>query len=105
MPHSEILTRIKRLALAGRLRFTDKADIEMVRDGIDEDMVREALVNATFILKTIRSTIPKSTTREYLYVIAAESWSGILIYTKGRFEIKNGEEVFYVLISSKRFLK
>jgi len=101
---SSILIRIKRLALAGRLEFTEKADLEMLRDNITEDMVREALLSADFILKTIRSTRPHSRAREYLYVIVGRCWSGIIIYTKGRFEYSDGEEKYYVLVSSKRFL-
>ncbi len=100
----DTLIRIKRLALAGRLEFTEKADLEMQRDSIDENMVREAIVGADFILKTIRSTHPHSKRREYLHVIVGKSWSGIIIYTKGRFEYTNGEETYYVLISSKRFI-
>ncbi len=104
MPKSDILTRIKRLALAGRLEFTEKADIEMYRDHISEDMVREALISADFILKTVRSTYPHSRKVEQLHIIVGKSWSGLVIYTKGRFEYRNGEETFYILISSKRFL-
>lgn len=104
MNRNDLLTRIKRLALTGRFRFTDKALNEMERDGIDEEMVREVIVNASFIMKTIRSTVPHTQIREYLYIIVGQSWSGILIYTKGRIESDNGKEIFYVLISSKRFL-
>jgi hypothetical protein len=67
-------------------------------------MVREVIVNAGFILKTIRSVVPFTEIREHLFIIAGLSWSGIRVYTKGRIETIAGKEVFYVLISSKRFI-
>lgn len=98
------LIRIKRLVLRNRIVFTEKADVEMQLDHISEEMVREAIVSAGVIQKTIRSTAPSGGNREYLYSIIGQTWSGVTIYTKGRLEIKNGEERFYVLISSKRNL-
>jgi len=36
------LIRIKRLVMRNRIVFTEKADLEMQRDHISEEMVREA---------------------------------------------------------------
>jgi len=98
------LIKIKRLVLAGRMIFTAKSRIEMWRNHITIDMVREAIVSASIIQKTIRSTSPGRKKREHLYVILGQTWSGVVIYTKGKIEIKNGKEKFYVIISAKHSL-
>lgn len=52
--------------------------------------------------KTLRSRSPnRSHASEKLYVIKGFSYKGTPIYTKGRFGRDHGEQVFYVLISSK----
>jgi len=39
---------------------------------------------------------------EKLYVIVSANFSGLVIYTKGKFGQADGQETYYVLISSKR---
>ncbi len=39
---------------------------------------------------------------ERLYVIHGFTYDGILVYTKGKLHRESGQEVYYVLISSKR---
>jgi hypothetical protein len=101
---SDVLTRIKRAVLDGRYRFTDKARVEMVADGLADLDVIESLVQAPAIRKTIRSRSPHRATRaEKLYVIEAPNLAGLLIYTKGKLAPgPGGPEIFYVLISAKR---
>ena len=53
---SDVLVRIKRLVLAGRYEFSEKARIEMKADSIIELDVAESILNAVAIYKTIRST-------------------------------------------------
>jgi len=96
------LIRIKRLILARRVFFTVKAGIEMERDGLLPLYVIEAIINAPAINKTIRSTDPQTGKREYLYVIIGQSYNGMVIYTKGKIKKEDGEERYYILISSKR---
>ncbi|MBM4255090.1 MAG: hypothetical protein FJ147_04245 [Deltaproteobacteria bacterium] len=54
----DILTKIKRLAIARRLRFTFKADLERIGDGLTVEDIVESLVNAPAINKTLRSRSP-----------------------------------------------
>ena len=98
----DVLRTIKRLVVRGNVLFTRKAEDEMVRDGLDEDMVAEAIVNAPAIAKRLRSRNPKSGEREYLYVVVGVTFDGVVIYTKGKILKVGGTEVFYVLISSKK---
>jgi len=49
------LIRIKRLILANQYRFTDKATIEREIDGLSEEDVLEAIMNAQRIYKTIET--------------------------------------------------
>lgn len=54
------------------------------------------------ITKTLHSrSRTKRSAREKLYVIKSFSFSGTLIYTKGKIDRRDGEETFYVLISAK----
>jgi hypothetical protein len=69
----DILARIKYLVIRNRISYTRKAQDEMDIDQLTRDEVREAIMNAAVISKTVRSKNPQS-----------------------------GAEVFYVLISSKR---
>lgn len=98
------LVRIKRLILAGRYRFTDKATVERGSDSLSEKDVLESIMNAQRIYKTINSTSPqKKTRREKLYVILSFNYDDILVYTKGKIDQEpDGSDTFYVLVSSKR---
>lgn len=98
----DILIRIKRLVIRGRVVFTEKADFERMIDGLSPEMIYEAILNAPAVYKKIRSRDPKTKQTEYLYVIKGMTFDGLSIYTKGKIRNENGLEVFYVLISSKR---
>ena len=99
----EVLSRIKHLILQGRYRFTRKALGELRMDDLDKVDALEAIINANIIKKTIRSKSPhRAGLRERLYVIEGFTYRGTLIYTKGKITREAGEEVYYVLISSKR---
>jgi hypothetical protein len=100
----DILTRIKRCALANRLRFTGKARDELELDDLEADDVRESLVNAIAINKTIRSRNPRTRHREHLHIIQSPNFAGVAIYTKGKLTSEQGQDVYYLLISSKRAL-
>lgn len=100
----DILIRIKKCALAGRLRFTNKARGELDCDELDVIDVRESLVNAVAIYKTIRSSNPLTGKREYLHIIQSPNLSGVALYTKGKLIREDGIETYYVLVSSKRAL-
>lgn len=54
----DVLKRIKRLLLSGRYFFTDKATVERERDGLSEEDVVEAIINAQSIQKTTNSQSP-----------------------------------------------
>ena len=84
--------------------IASKAEGELVADGLTHDSVFEAIMNAPAITKTLRSTMPRSGRRETLYVINGLTYDGLAIYTKGKIARFAGQEVFYVLISSKRSL-
>jgi hypothetical protein len=99
------LVRIKRAVLAGHYRFSVKAREEMDNDAIDTRDVVEAVVSASSIQKTIRSTSAyRKHRREMLYIIVSPTLSGLLLYTKGKLEREHGEDVYYFLISCKRAL-
>ncbi len=100
----DILVQIKRCALGNRLRFTAKANNELEADDLSVEDIREALVNAVAIYKTIRSINPLTRRREYLHIIQSKNLSGVAIYTKGKLTQADGFAVFYVLVSSKRAL-
>ena len=98
----DVLLRIKRLALQGRVRFTVKAKEEMKADNLEAIEVIESLVGAQSIAKTLRSRSgDRSYAGEKLYVIKSFSYDGTPIYTKGKIGREAGHEVFYVLISAK----
>jgi len=64
------LARIKRLILLGRYRFTRKAELERLRDGILQTDVLEAIISAPGIKKILRSTSPfRVGCREILYIM------------------------------------
>ncbi len=62
----------------------------------------EAILNAPAVTKTLRSHNPVTGKRELLYVIKGLTFDGLAIYTKGKILKYAEQEVFYVLISSKR---
>lgn len=79
-----------------------KAEQERLRDGLTVEDVLESVVNANGVKKVLRSrSAARMHARERLYVIESPNFSGIWIYTKGTIRPKGGQEVFYVLISSK----
>lgn len=99
----EILAKIKRLAIARRLRFTFKADVERIRDGLSVEDIIESLVNAPVINKTLRSQSPhRLLSREKLYVIISSTYDGTLVYTKGTVRKTQDVEEYYLLISAKK---
>ena len=69
---------------------------------LDLDDIRESLLNAVAIYKTIRSTNPRTGGREYLHIIQSPNLSGIAIYTKGKLVPERGSDTYYLLVSSKR---
>jgi len=97
----DILVRIKRLVVSRRVLFTEKAEIEMVRDALTPELVYEAILNAPAIFKVLRSRNPKAGRSDRLYVIKGLTFDGVDVYTKGKILKKEAVEVFYVLISSK----
>jgi len=102
---TDVLTRIKRAVLSGRFAFSEKATIEMERDGLTELDVVEAVSTATAIYKRIRSRRPEAGgKREYLYIIQGTNLSGLVIYTKGKLVPEGSTETYYFLISAKRVL-
>ncbi len=98
----DIIIRIKRLVIARQVLFTEKADIEMARDALTPELVYESILNAPAIFKVLRSRNPRTKKTERLYVIKGLTFDGLDIYTKGKILKKEGVDVFYVLISSKR---
>ena len=74
----------------------------MARDALTPELVYEAILNAPAIFKVLRSRNPKEQRSERLYVIKGLTFDGVDVYAKGKILKKEGVEVFYVLISSKR---
>jgi hypothetical protein len=100
---SDVLVRIKRAVLEGRVRFTDKARTELAVDGLTELDAIESLSSAVAVYKTLRSRSTRHPRGEKLYVIQSTNFAGLFIYTKGKFaRARDGTEFFYVLISAKR---
>jgi hypothetical protein len=98
----DIFIRIKRLVVARRVIFTEKAETEMVSDELTPELVYESILNAPAIFKVIRSQNRLTKRAERLYVIKGLTFDGLDIYTKGKILTKEEAEIFYVLISSKR---
>lgn len=99
----DVLVKIKRLAIARRLRFTFKADLERIGDSLTVEDIVESLVNAPAINKILRSRSPTRLQRqEKLYVIISPTYDGTLVYTKGTIRKIHGIEEYYLLISSKK---
>lgn len=101
----DILVRIKRAVLAGRYVFSEKARMEMESEGITELDVAESIITAVAIYKKIRSTSPyRKHSKEYLYIIQSANLDGLAIYSKGKLVREAGQDVYYLLISSKKAL-
>lgn len=98
----DIFVRIKRLVISRQVIFTEKAEIEISRDALTPELVYEAILNAPAIFKVLRSRNPKTGKSERLYVIKGLTFDGVAIYTKGKILKKEGIDVFYVLVSSKK---
>src|SRR4051812_40845925 len=101
----DLLIRIKRAVIRGNVIFTLKATEESRSDGLSEDDVREAILNATGIYKSIRSRSlrrGRAAGRELLHIIYGTTYSGIVVYTKGKLIVVDGVETYYVCISAKR---
>jgi hypothetical protein len=98
----DIFVNIKRLVVARRVIFTEKAENEMAADELTPELVYESILNAPAIYKVLRSRNPRTKQAEKLYIIKGLTFDGIDIYTKGKILRKKGVDVFYVLISSKR---
>jgi hypothetical protein len=99
----DLLVRIKRAVVAGRIVFTQKAVEERTADSLSEQDVRESIVNAAAIYKSIRSTSRQRTrSRELLHVIYGTTYTGTVVYTKGKLLVERSVETYYVLISAKR---
>ena len=54
----------------------------MDADALTELDVAESILNATAINKTLRSTSPFRTSRQYLYVIHSPTLDGLAIYSR-----------------------
>jgi len=98
----DIFVRIKRLVVARRVVFTEKAETEMDADSLTPELVYESILNAPAIFKVLRSRNPRTKRVERLYVIKGMTFDGLDIYTKGKILTQEEADVFYVLISSKR---
>ena len=98
----DTLVRIKRLVIARHVLFTQKAEGEMAAESLTPELVYESILNAPSIFKALRSRNPRTRQTEKLYVIKGLTFDGLDIYTKGKILTKEGVDVFYVLISSKR---
>lgn len=98
----DTIIRIKRLVIARNVLFTEKAEIEMAEESLTPELVYESILNAPSIFKLLHSRNPKTRKVENLYVIKGLTFDGLDIYTKGKILTKQGVDIFYVLISSKR---
>ncbi len=100
---AEVLKRIKRCIITGRIRFTFKAELEMLADNLSRTDVLESILSAQGIAKILRGRRKGAKGGgERLYVIQGFTYDNILVYTKGKLQRESGEEVYYILISSKR---
>jgi hypothetical protein len=98
----DILSNIKRLAIARKLIFTRKAEDERLLDGLTIDDIIESITRAAAIKKIIRSkSSGRILKKEKLYIIESPNLSGTWIYTKGTTRKTKDGDVFYILVSSK----
>ena len=79
----DILVRIKRLVIARKVLFTQKAADEIVAENLTRELIYESIINAPAVTKIIRSKNPQTGRRERLYVIKGLTFDGQDIYTKG----------------------
>ena len=98
----DVIVRIKRLVISRNVLFTEKAELEMAEESLTPELVFEAILNAPAIYKIIRSKNPRSAKVEKLYIIKGMTFDGLGVYTKGKILTKEGVDIFYVLISSKK---
>lgn len=98
----DALIRLKRMVVSRRVLFTEKAEDEMIADALTPELDYESILNAPVIFKTLRSRNPTSRASEKLYVIKGLTYDGLDIYTKRKILLKEGVDVFYVLVSTKR---
>lgn len=99
----QVLKRMWRCVITGHVRFTFKAELEMLGDDLSRTDVLESVMNARAISKVVRSRrAARKGGGEHLYVIQGLTYDNILVYTKGKLQRESGEEVYYILISSKR---
>ena len=98
----DTLVRIKRLVIARHVLFTQKAESEMAGESLTPELVYESILNAPAVFKSLRSRNPRTKKTEKLYVIKGLTFDGLDIYTKGKILSKEGVDIFYVLVSSKR---
>ena len=98
----DVFVRIKRLVIARKVLFTEKAECEMAVDVLSPELVYEAILNAPAIFKRLRSRNPRTGKAEYLFMIKGLTFDGVAVYTKGKILTQEGVEIFYVLISSKK---
>src|SRR5512136_624984 len=94
------LIRIKRLVVAGRYRFTLKAELECAGDGLTTQDVVESILTAQF-LRVKNSKSPwRRGARERVYIIDGFNFEGTGVYSKGVIrEISEDESEYYILIS------
>jgi hypothetical protein len=65
--------------------------------------VLESILNAQAIAKVLRSRRPGTTrAAERLYVIHGFTYDNVLVYTKGKLHREAREDVYYILVSSKK---
>jgi hypothetical protein len=102
----QTLKRIKRCIIMGQVRFTFKAELEMLADHLSRLDVLEAILGAQEISKVLKSRRrPRLEGIDRLYVILGFTYDGILVYTKGKLQKESGQEVYYILISSKKAME
>ena len=101
-PRHDILVRIKRAVLAGRVIFSEKASLELEADDLTELDVAEAIVGAAAVYKTLRSRSPLRLENDLLYVIIGTTYQGVIVYTKGKLVRRGGLDYYYFLVSAKR---
>jgi len=97
-----LLVKIKRLVLTRKVVFTSKARAERYESGLAVEEIFESIINAPSINKIVNSTSEfKKKKKEKLYIIISSTFDGKIIYTKGTIRKVNGQDEFYILISSK----
>jgi hypothetical protein len=97
-----VLTKIKRLVLAGRVLWTVHAETQMAESGLDRQVVIEAILSAQW-LQTKRSRSPWRRGRtERVHIIKSFSFDGVFVYVKGVVRTIHGREEFYVMVSAKK---